>query len=148
MRRPTRRLTVDIAPNTKGLSTAVVRRAVLTVLDDQNVEKAEYSVAFLSGQQMRALNRRSFGHDRATDVIAFSLPHQGMTVGDIYVCPSVARRMAREINVPEREELIRLIVHGVLHTLGFDHPSGGDRCQSDMWQVQERYLTMICGGNE
>lgn len=145
MQLPKLDVSVDCAHDTKGLPAALVRRVVCSVLDGQKVETAEYSVAFVSGQKMRALNRRSFGHDRATDVIAFSLPHQGMVVGDIYVCPSVARRTARELEVPEREELVRLVVHGTLHTLGFDHPPGRGRCHSDMWQLQEHYVMNILG---
>jgi len=89
---------------------------------------------------MRTLNRKTFGRDRATDVIAFGLPHDGVITGDIYVCPAVARRAARELEVSEREELIRLVVHGTLHVLGYDHPEDESRYQSAMWRRQERLL--------
>jgi len=147
MQHPKLEVTVSDARNSRAISAALVRRAVLAVLDLYEIESAEYSVVFLSGQQMRALNRRSFGRDRATDVIAFGLPHPGLLVGDVYVCPSVARRLAREFNVSEREEMVRLVVHGTLHTLGYDHPSGEGRSQSDMWRAQEECVRRILGGN-
>jgi probable rRNA maturation factor len=125
------------------LPTPETRAVVGAVLDGEGVGPADVSVTFLSGQSMRAMNRRTFGRDRATDVIAFGLPHPGRIVGDVYVCPSVARRTARELGVSEREELLRLVVHGTLHVLGYDHPDGEERTLSLMWRVQERYVRQM-----
>ncbi len=94
---------------------------------------------------MRGLNRRALGRDRATDVIAFRLPHLDQLIGDIYICPSVARRAAREAGVSEREEILRLVVHGVLHVLGHEHPEGARRVASPMWRRQERYVERLHG---
>jgi len=143
MQQPTRRVSVDYDKKAEGLPVNLVRRAISTILDGERIGAAEFSVAFLSSQRMRALNRRLFGHDRATDVIAFGLPHPGLIVGDIYLCPSVARRAARELKESEREEMVRLIVHGTLHALGYEHPSGDERCSSDMWRMQEDYLNSV-----
>ena len=146
MRPPTHRVSVEFASKADGLPVATVRRAISTVLDGEGIEGAEFSVAFFSGQRMRALNRRLFGHDRATDVIAFGLPHPGLVVGDIYICPSMARRAARELKESEQEEMVRLIVHGTLHALGYEHPYGDERCRSEMWRLQEGYLRDILRG--
>lgn len=122
----------------------MVSRVVTAVLDGERVAAAAVSVTFLSGAKMRGLNRRSFGRDRSTDVIAFELPHPQWVVGDVYICPSTARRR-RAAGVPEREEIIRLIVHGVLHVLGHEHPRGRGRERSSMWQRQERYVAALTG---
>jgi len=127
------------------LAPPVVRRVVAAVLDGEAAGQASISVTFLRSPSMRALNRRTFGHDRPTDVIAFRLPHDGIVTGDVYVCPSVARQSARAHRIPEREELIRLVVHGTLHVLGHDHPSGVGRLKSRMWQRQERYVRELTG---
>ena len=148
MQPPTIEVRVDSASQTDGLPVAFVRSVVSAVLEGENVRAAEFSVAFLSAQRMRALNRRLFGQDRATDVIAFGLPHPGLIVGDIYICPSVARRAARDLKESEREEMVRLLVHGTLHALGYEHPTGDDRCQSDMWSKQESYLERCLRGIE
>jgi probable rRNA maturation factor len=122
-----------------------VRRIVSAVLDDQAVNRATVTVTFMSPARMRSLNRQTFGRDRATDVIAFSLPHADDLVGDVYVCPAVARSSARRFKVAPREELMRLVVHGVLHVLGHDHPEGASRPQSPMWKLQERYVRVLTG---
>ncbi|MBI4501160.1 MAG: rRNA maturation RNase YbeY [Gemmatimonadetes bacterium] len=126
-----------------ALPPSVVRRAVAAVLDGEGTGPATVSVTFLSVPRMRALNRRSLGHDRATDVIAFRLSHGAVVTGDIYICPAKARAAARELDLPEREELVRLVVHGTLHVLGFDHPAGVRRVDSPMWRRQERYVRRL-----
>lgn len=144
---PRLEIRVSFAGERRALSVPTVRRAVTTVLDGQETGAgpASVTVTFMSSHRMRALNRRMFGRDYATDVIAFSLPHAGRLIGDVYVCPSHARRAARRFDVTPREELLRLVVHGVLHVLGYKHPDDGTRTQSPMWELQERYVRALTG---
>lgn len=136
---------VAAAPQVTALPTQTVREAVMEVLIGEDVRVANVSVTFLSGQRMRALNRRALGRDRATDVIAFGLPHPGRVVGDVYICPSLAQRSARQMGISEREEVLRLVVHGTLHVLGYEHSEGVERTVSTMWRLQERYLRRLMG---
>lgn len=99
----------------------------------------DLSVAWLGVTVMRRLNREFTGRDRVTDVLAFELRGPECAVGDVYICPAVARREAAQRRVPLRTELIRLLVHGVLHVLGYEHPDES-REASAMWQRQERYV--------
>jgi probable rRNA maturation factor len=131
-----------------GRAPAAVRRAVRLVLARERAGPAVIEVTMLSSQRMRALNRRAFGRDRATDVVSFGMRHGDTLVGDVYVCPAVARRSARAHGVPVGEELLRLVIHGTLHALGHRHPEGGAaaRERSDMWRRQERYLATLRPG--
>jgi len=105
---------------------------------------ADVSVTFLGPIRMRALNRDYLGHDRPTDVIAFGLAQPGGgLVGDVYVCRAVAEREARRHRLPLRQELVRLVVHGTLHVLGWDHPDDDSRLRSPMWRRQERYVARL-----
>lgn len=122
------------------LPPATVRRVVAAVLRGEG-RTADVSVNFLGPTRMRALNRDHLGHDRTTDVISFALPApDGGLVGDVYVCGAVAAVQAKRLKVPVREELIRLVVHGTLHVLGYDHPASDARIRSPMWRRQERYV--------
>lgn len=106
--------------------------------------QAEISVAFLGPARMRRLNREWKGHDVPTDVISFALPGPGgELVGDVYICPAVARVEAGRRGLPLRQELVRLVVHGTLHVLGYDHPEGAGRTRSAMWRRQERYVKAL-----
>jgi probable rRNA maturation factor len=125
------------------LAPSAVRRVVRAVLEGER-RSARISVTFLGPVRMRRLNRRYTGHDRPTDVLAFTLAQpDGPPVGDVYICSAVAAREARMRALPVREELIRLIVHGTLHALGRDHPDGPGRERSALWRRQERYVEAL-----
>jgi probable rRNA maturation factor len=125
------------------LPAARVRRVVEAVLRGERRE-ASISVTFLGPEAMRRLNARHKGKDRPTDVLAFALEGPGdRAVGDVYLCASVARQEARARDLPLREELTRLIVHGTLHALGWEHTEGDARTRSAMWRRQERYVEAL-----
>jgi probable rRNA maturation factor len=125
------------------LSRALVRRVVEAVLKAER-RQGLISVTFLGRDSMRRLNAAHKGHDRPTDVLSFPLASPtGQVVGDVYICPWVARREAKARGIPLREELIRLVVHGTLHALGHDHPDGDERTRSVMWRRQERYVEAL-----
>lgn len=133
-------LVVSVHGAVRPLPDTLVRRVVGGVLAGER-RGAEVSVTFLGRDAMRRLNAEYKGVDRPTDVIAFPLAGpDGRLVGDVYVCPWVARREAAARGVPVREELVRLVVHGTLHVLGWDHPDDDDRTRSPMWRRQERYV--------
>jgi probable rRNA maturation factor len=122
---------------------SLVQRVVDAVLRAERRE-ALISVTFMGRDSMRRLNAEHKGHDRPTDVLTFALTDPtGRPVGDVYICPSVARQEARARGISFREELIRLIVHGTLHALGQDHPEGPERTRSAMWRRQERYVEAL-----
>ncbi len=126
-----------------GLPSRVVRRAVTHVLSRER-RKASVAVTFLGKRGMQRLNASYLRHDRPTDVISFALPQpDGTLAGDIYVCRYVAARHARLHHLGVREELVRIVVHGTLHLLGWDHPDGPRRTRSEMWRRQERYVTEL-----
>lgn len=93
---------------------------------------------------MAGLNRRFLARRGATDVIAFALatPGHGHS-GDMYICPDVARASARRFGVGVREEMLRLVVHGTLHLLGYDHPEALGREESKFFRIQERIVTEL-----
>jgi probable rRNA maturation factor len=141
-------LSVDVAVDgvRSPLSRARVADLARGVLRAEGVRDALLSVALVSTPRIRALNRTHLKRSGATDVIAFGLARigaKGPVVGDVYVAPEVARASARENGVPVREELARLVVHGTLHVLGYDHPEDGTRTQSAMWRRQERLVARL-----
>jgi probable rRNA maturation factor len=115
------------------------RRALHTDPDGPS----EVSIALLGDEGIRDLNARYLGEDRPTDVIAFTLGEGAEAVGDVYLGVEQAHRQAAELGVPIREELVRLVIHGVLHVLGHDHPEGSERQDSDMFALQERILRAL-----
>ena len=105
-------------------------------------EGAELSVTFLTAESMRALNRDYHGVDDVTDVLAFGLGEDPL-VGDIYISPETAEASARELGLDRGEEILRLVIHGILHLLGHNHPAGEARYASPMFALQERLLARL-----
>ena len=142
------------------VTAAAAARLVRAVLRAEGVARATISLALVGRRRIRALNRRHLGRDRDTDVIAFCLeagtgarghPNSGRggtwarghgyaVVGDVYVCVPVGAAQARRFDASPAEEIRRLVVHGVLHVLGYDHPSDGRRTTGPMWRRQEQLL--------
>jgi probable rRNA maturation factor len=123
-----------------------VADAVRAVLRSDNVRDAMISVAFVRTREIQRMNREHLRRNRPTDVIAFGFRSVGRgapVVGDIYIAPDVARESARANGITVREEIFRLVVHGTLHVLGYDHPETGARTRSAMWQKQERLVARL-----
>lgn len=120
-----------------------VTGAVSATAEAEGVAAGEISVTFLNTEAMAALNEAHLGQPGPSDVIAFNLAEPRAPLGDIYVCPEVARESAVEFGVELEEELLRLVVHGVLHVLGYDHPEGPERAGSEMFRRQEAILARL-----
>jgi probable rRNA maturation factor len=123
-----------------------VREAAVAALRAERVGDAMLSITFVGRAAMSELNRRYLGHRGPTDVISFGLERsgkRGAVIGDIYICPEVARDNAKRQGVSAGEEVLRLVVHGTLHVLGHDHPTGASRTTSPMWRRQERILARV-----
>ncbi len=137
-------MTLAVAVATDGVRVPLARdrarRIACRVLRSEGVRDALLSIAFVTPRAMARLNRAHLGHTGPTDVIAFGFAGPGPVVGDIYIAPAVARRNAGRFGVGVREELVRLVVHGVLHVVGHDHPVGAARTVSRMWRRQEALL--------
>jgi probable rRNA maturation factor len=130
------------------LPRARVEAVARHVLEAEQVSEARLSITFSSTRRIATLNREHLGHHGSTDVISFGLKSDvadAPVTGDIYIAPDVARRNAATHGVPAVEEITRLVIHGVLHVLGFDHPEGTGRTESAMWQRQEELLLGLLG---
>lgn len=142
---PRGELAVDVSSTLRRrvVSLERARNVALIALQSERVKNAMVSIVFVSAPKIATLNSLYLRKNRATDVIAFGFgsgSRGGAVVGDIYICPDVARENAKAERVPLREELDRLIVHGILHVLGYDHPESESRTASKMWKKQESIL--------
>lgn len=125
------------------LSAANVERAVRLVAESEGVEAGEISVTFVDARRIAELNASFLDHEGPTDVLSFNLESEREPLGDIYICPAVAHENAQDLGIPYREELVRLVVHGVLHLFGYEHPEGPDRERSEMYRRQESILARL-----
>ena len=124
-----------------------VEAAVRHVLLAEGVAEAEISVALLADGAIAAMNDQFLEHEGPTDVITFAM-HEGdePPLGDVYVGVEQAVRQAAEFGATPEEEVLRVAVHGVLHVLGYEHPQGPERMQSEMFIRQEELLRSFLAG--
>jgi probable rRNA maturation factor len=111
---------------------ARLRAAGTILLESQGKPTAEFALVLVDDDEMSQLNRAYRGRAETTDVLAFSQaegtplevpdePH----LGDVVISIPVAARQADGGGWTLEEELLRLLVHGFLHLLGYDHEAGG-----------------------
>lgn len=107
-------------------------RLATFVLDREDApEASELSIAIVDLDEMQKLNESYRGKPGPTDVLSFACddpcavlgPEEPITLGDVVIAPEVAERQAAEYGHTVEQELNLLLVHGVLHLLGYDHES-------------------------
>lgn len=110
-------------------------RAIQKVLGKQSYE---VSIAFVSPVLMRKANRLYRGKDRITDVLSFGLSEQ---TGELALSYEQAQKQAHEQGHSTRNEITFLIVHGMLHLLGYDHERPTEA--KNMFALQEKILQQL-----
>jgi probable rRNA maturation factor len=118
------------------------------VLASLGIEEAELSVVLVSDRRMEQLNRRYLGRNRPTDVLAFSQWEGGgeglhpTCLGDVVISAETAKGQAARAAVPLTREMDLLLVHGVLHLIGYDH-TGAPAEAAAMEKKQRQLLRRI-----
>ena len=112
---------------------AVVGRVVQQLLALVGETTSEISIEFVGDARMRRLNRDFRQKDRTTDVLAFACREAGgpasPMLGDVVVSVPRAKRQAVSLEHSLSEELVRLLIHGLLHVIGYDHELGEKEAQ-------------------
>jgi probable rRNA maturation factor len=120
------------------------------VKDDLGLRGECVAVRLIRDREMARLNGKYRGKKRSTDVLSFPVEersrpelrgnprrkHRGAFLGDIAISPAVARRNARALGRKLQEELQILMLHGVLHLLGYDHEA--DRGEMERVEMRLR----------
>jgi probable rRNA maturation factor len=109
-----------------------------TTLRAQGESNSELSVSFVDEHEMADLHLRYMDESGPTDVLSFPLGDLGedgiKVLGDVVIAPSIA---AQNNPADPAAEVRLLLVHGILHILGYDHEE--DAARAEMWALQERY---------
>jgi probable rRNA maturation factor len=138
------------------LETDVLLHLAELVLDREGVPpESEAAIVFVDEEQITELNRRHMGKSGPADVLSFPLEEASpgspprrspggppVALGDVFIAPSVAARNADARGVEVNDELALLVVHGLLHLLGWDHGADVD---ADAMESRERELLLAIG---
>jgi len=112
-------------------------------------EGSELSVVLANDEQIREINRDYLQRDRPTNVISFAMQEgedaglQAGLLGDVVISVDTAARDAAEAEVSFESELYFLLLHGILHLLGYDHERGTDEEAALMEAKETEIFTVI-----
>lgn len=107
----------------------------------------ELTIVFLDQIKARELNKKFRGRNYATDVLSFGVNDDSNAggaeiLGELVICPEVISRQAKEHSLLVREELGYMVLHGVLHLLGFDHEKSKKEAEK-MFALQDRIFEAL-----
>ncbi len=111
----------------RGVRAAAVRADAGRLLAALGEPSAELTVSLVDDAEIRRLNRDYRGKDRPTDVLAFAMregrraPGDDAVLGDVVISLETAANQAQQRHASTAEEVRTLLIHGVLHLLGYDH---------------------------
>jgi probable rRNA maturation factor len=128
-------ITID-APYEEYVAAVDLERVALAALVAEGVPAVELGILITDDATIRDLNRRYAGEDRPTDVLSFSLregeefvsPDETLRLGEVIISLDTARQQADEAGRPLDAEVAHLLVHGILHLLGYDHAEPEEAC--------------------
>jgi len=120
-------VTVVARRRTPGVRVTAVRADTRRLLVALGEARAEVTVSLVDDAEIHRLNRDYRRKDRPTDVLAFAMregrraPGDDAILGDVVISVDTAARQARQRRATTADEVRALLIHGLLHLLGYDH---------------------------
>lgn len=133
-------LDLQLASQARGLpGKAQIKRWAEAALRDERA-RAELTVRLVDEAESQALNRDYRGKDKPTNVLSFPFEAPpgvpSKLLGDLVICAGVVAREAAEQGKPLADHWAHMIVHGVLHLLGYDHEQDEEAQEMEALEVQ------------
>jgi probable rRNA maturation factor len=140
---------VDIARRDSGkrFASRKLKKIAEKILEVLEQGSAELSLVLVGNDEIRKLNRKFRGKDYATDVLSFpvenDLPGPEQLLGDVIISVEKAREQAKERGRTFDEEMVTLLIHGVVHLLGYDHERSAKDAKA-MTRLEKRIYRALC----
>jgi probable rRNA maturation factor len=121
-------------------------RIISTTLQHLNITGSDTTILITGDDHIQSLNRDYLGENSPTDVLAFPAGHTDpdtntLNLGDIVISYPRVEEQAQAGGHPIEQEMELLVVHGLLHLLGYDHLEENQK--SEMWTIQEEVLRKL-----
>lgn len=108
------------------------------ILSSQSANK-KLVIVFVSSSEIKKLNKKFLKKDSSTDILSFSaLEDEGL--GELVLCIEKIKQQAKEHQLSFKEETAYLLLHGLLHLLGYHHEKGGASAKK-MYQIQDKVFS-------
>lgn len=99
------------------------------------------TVVFVEAEPARALNLKFRGKDYATDVLSFESLEE-TSLGELVMCPEILKLQAKDHGLSYRDESCYMVLHGILHLMGFEHEESPQKAQ-EMFKLQDTLFETI-----
>ena len=128
--------------NDRDITKKFVKGITEEILKKLGLDGVEVSITLTDDKSIRELNKNWRGKDKATDVLSFPINEKPLgykykVLGDVVISIPYAKRQAEEIGFSYKEEVLRLLIHGILHLLGYDHEKSEEEAKL-MFSIQDR----------
>jgi rRNA maturation RNase YbeY len=111
------------------------------LIETENKKAGDISVIFCSDKYLLEINKNHLNHDYYTDIITFNYVEENLISGDLFISIERVRENAGKFDVTFHQELYRVILHGILHLVGYDDKTFED--QTLMREKENFYLEKI-----
>lgn len=129
---------IEINNLTSNLIEEEFLKKVAKIVLEREKKEGEISLALVGPGRMRKLNKKYRGKNRVTDVLAF--PGNGL--GEIVICLREVKKNAKRFGSTFEKELAKVLIHGILHLLGYDHEKS-EKEAKEMEEKENQYLKLI-----
>lgn len=133
------------------LDRKTIRSLIKALLSEHDAAGADLTLTFAADEYVHGLNRNYRGIDKPTDVLSFAMRDGGnrrdegeeLVLGDVVISVDRAAVQSRRFKRTVDREILKLVAHGVLHLLGYDHPNENRR--TEMRRVENRHVRAAAG---
>jgi probable rRNA maturation factor len=142
-------VSVEIARRNSGkqIASRRLKKIAEKILELVEQGSAELSLVLVGNDEIRKLNRKFRGKDYATDVLSFPVENDlsgpERLLGDVIISVEKAREQAKERGRTLDEEMVTLLIHGVVHLLGYDHERSAKDAKV-MTRLEKRIYRALC----
>jgi probable rRNA maturation factor len=123
----------------KRMPVSLLQKTAEIVLQQEKKGALDLSVVLLGEKNATALNKQYRNKEYAPNVLSF--PAKELGLGEIVLCPSVIRKESTKYGIVFKDHLAFMLIHGVLHLLGYDHEK--DKQAKVMEQKEQQYLSLV-----
>jgi len=102
-------------------------RQIKQLINEEKKETGDISVIFCSDGYLLEMNKKHLNHDYFTDIITFNYVEDDVISGDLFISADRIRENAGKFNVTFLEELYRVILHGILHLVGYNDKTSEEK---------------------
>lgn len=134
----------------KKIPRKILEQTAQVILNDLGYPDHELSLLIVDDPQIEILNREYLNHEGPTNVISFAMQegaHSGISpllLGDVVISADTAEKEAVSAGISFRQRLIELLIHGMLHLIGFDHETDEESARK-MAEVSGKLLEKVRG---